>query len=248
MEVERKPLHGGVEPTLEPVGPLQADVAERSYVVAPDEDDVFAHRPLSARSHQMSNRGRVASAQAEVRSERPALPTRYARAVLLLLAVASLASCAGGSHASAPKRTRAVVERVIDGDTIVLAGGRHVRLVQIDAPEVQEDECYGAESARVLRGLLRPGAHVRLETDPRLDRVDRFGRLLRYVVRRGRNVNLVLVRRGAATVWFYGGDRGRYAGRLLRAERTARRRRRGLWSACPQARFDPLHGADTGSR
>jgi hypothetical protein len=36
MQVERKPLDAGAEPALQPVGPLQADEAERSDVVAPD--------------------------------------------------------------------------------------------------------------------------------------------------------------------------------------------------------------------
>ena len=36
------------------------------------------------------------------------------------------------------------VERVSDGDTIVVDGGTRVRLVQIDTPEVfGEPECYG---------------------------------------------------------------------------------------------------------
>jgi hypothetical protein len=38
MEVEGSPLDLGAEPVLEPRRPLQADVAERSYVVAPDDD------------------------------------------------------------------------------------------------------------------------------------------------------------------------------------------------------------------
>jgi hypothetical protein len=38
MEVERPPLDPGAEPALEPRRPFQADVAEGSYVVAPDDD------------------------------------------------------------------------------------------------------------------------------------------------------------------------------------------------------------------
>jgi hypothetical protein len=68
MEVEREPLDGGVEPTLEPVGPLEADVAERSYVIAPDEDDVLAHASLSAPLEGMSNRGRESRHGRELRS------------------------------------------------------------------------------------------------------------------------------------------------------------------------------------
>jgi endonuclease YncB( thermonuclease family) len=40
--------------------------------------------------------------------------------------------------------------------------------------------------------LLPAGGKVRVARDPGLDDVDRYGRLLRYVFRRGRNVNLLL--------------------------------------------------------
>jgi micrococcal nuclease len=136
---------------------------------------------------------------------------------------------------------------VVDGDTIALADGRRVRLVQIDTPELGSGECYSRASARVLRSLLPAGARVTLEADPRLDRVDRYGRLLRYVWAGGRNVNLELVRRGAATVWLYDGARGRHAGRLLAAARAARARKAGLWGACPKAVWDPTAAANTGT-
>jgi endonuclease YncB( thermonuclease family) len=121
---------------------------------------------------------------------------------------------------------------VSDGDTIVLTNRAHVRLVQIDTPEVGSGECYSRAAARELRRLLPIGSSVRLEADPRLDRVDRYGRQLRYVWRGGMNVNVELVRRGAATVWFYDGDRGKYASKLLAAARQARAERRGFWGAC----------------
>ena len=115
---------------------------------------------------------------------------------------------------------------MIDGDTVVLTNGAHVRLVQIDSPEVHS-------RARVLRRrrpgpslrrLLPPGTTVRVEADPKLDQVDRYGRLLRYLFPGPTNLNLELVREGAATVWFYDHDRGRYAGQLLpgRARRAGR--------------------------
>jgi micrococcal nuclease len=85
---------------------------------------------------------------------------------------------------------------------------------------------------------------VTLETDPRLDRVDRYGRLLRYVFRGGLNVNIALVAQGDATVWFYGGVRGWYASKLLAAGRRARAERRGLWGAC-RAAWNPYEPANT---
>jgi micrococcal nuclease len=138
------------------------------------------------------------------------------------------------------------IQYVIDGDTVVLATGEHVRLVQIDAPEVQERECYGDRARTLLRRLIPPGTTVRVEADPRLDQVDRYGRLLRYLFRGPTNLNLELVRVGAATVWFYDHDRGRYAGALLAAARAARASHRGLWGACPRTPFDPYHSASTG--
>jgi endonuclease YncB( thermonuclease family) len=87
-----------------------------------------------------------------------------------------------------------------------------------------------------------------LEADVALDKVDRYGRLLRYIRRNGSNINLELVRRGAATPYFYGGDRGRYASRLMAAARAARAAKRGLWRACPGTRLDPYAAAATGKR
>jgi micrococcal nuclease len=138
-----------------------------------------------------------------------------------------------------------VVAHVIDGDTIELADGTRVRLVQIDTPE-RADECYGDEATAFTRRLLPPGTHVRIEQDPRLDHVDRFNRKLAYVWKDDEDVNLTLVEEGAAGVWFFDGRRGRYANELLAAAERARADHKGLWGACPLARFDPLDSLSTG--
>ena len=170
---------------------------------------------------------------------------------MALLAAAALgalvAAAAAGSRPSAPSRAVATVAHVVDGDTIALAGGARVRLVQIDAPELGSGECYSRKAARELRALLPAGTPVRLEGDRRLDGVDRYGRLLRYVFRGRTNVNLALVARGAATVWLYDGARGRYARTLVWAARRARSQRRGIWGACRVA-WDPYGPAITSSR
>ena len=158
----------------------------------------------------------------------------------LIVAIAALAlplACGGARDDS----RGATVAQVLDGDTITLTDGRHVRLVQLDAPEENEGECYAREAERVLAGLMPPGTDVAIETDPALDQRDRFGRILAYVLREGTNINVELVRRGAASVWFYEGDRGRHAAELLAAAEAATRARRGLWLACPGTRLDPLH-------
>lgn len=106
-------------------------------------------------------------------------------------------------------------------------------------------ECYARKSASALRQILTPGTAVRLRADPRLDKTDRFGRQLRYIFKGSKNVNLLLVQRGVASVWFFEGDRGRYAGRLLRAAQQAQQARRGLWRACAATELDPLRALTT---
>jgi micrococcal nuclease len=157
-------------------------------------------------------------------------------------AILYLAACASSPESVVEGTT---VARVIDGDTIETGDGERVRLVQIDAPEIDEGECYAAEASAALDDLLPRGTEIRLEADPRLDDVDRFGRLLRYVRRGDTNVNLELVESGAASVWFFEGARGRYADELLGAARDAEDAGRGLWGACPAAELDPEHGLDT---
>ncbi len=160
--------------------------------------------------------------------------------------VSSLAIAATEDVAAGTAAERARVSAVVDGDTIALVDGRRVRLLQIDTPEPGTGECYSRAAGRELRRLLPDGSTVTLEADERLDHVDAYGRLLRYVHRGGANLNLKLVRRGAATVWLYRGERGRYAAQLLVAAQTARRAHRGLWGACPNALWNPLGPATTG--
>jgi micrococcal nuclease len=123
--------------------------------------------------------------------------------------------------------------------------GTRVRLVQVDAPELHV-ECWGDEAAATLARLVPAGVELRLERDPRLDDVDRHGRLLRYAHRDGLNVNLELVRLGAASPYLYRGERGRYATELLAAGRAARAARRGLWGACPSAVLRPSRAVQAG--
>jgi endonuclease YncB( thermonuclease family) len=171
--------------------------------------------------------------------------------MLVLVLAAGLAAGAIAHAATTPKSQArlvqtAIVASVYDGDTLTLRDGRRVRLLQIDTPELGSGECYSRAARSALLALAPPGKRIVLEADPRLDRTDRYGRLLRYVKRNGMNVNLELARRGAATPYFYRGDRGRYAPWLMRATLTARAAKRGLWRACPSTVFDPERAVQTG--
>jgi micrococcal nuclease len=161
---------------------------------------------------------------------------------LLIVLVPLFPFACGGTHANTSRE--GTVDRVLDGDTIVLTDGRHVRLVQLDAPETDENECYAREAKRTLQSLLPPGTAVRIETDPALDSEDRFGRTLAYVEKNGADINLELIRAGAAAPWFYHGARGRHAELFLTAARRAQHTRKGLWGECPETTLDPLHSVE----
>jgi endonuclease YncB( thermonuclease family) len=164
-------------------------------------------------------------------------------------APASTATTPASRHARHAARRRAgtgaTVTEIIDGDTIALANGARVRLLQIDTPELASAECYATRAKSALERMLPVGARVRLVADRALDRVDRYGRLLRYVVYRGRNLNRALVARGDAAPYFFDGDRGRLAGPLYNAAVVARRRRRGLWRSCPATQLAPTAAVAT---
>ena len=97
------------------------------------------------------------------------------------------------------------VERVIDGDTLVLVGGERVRLAGIDAPPLRSRDGAGLRAREFLENLCPPGATVLLDPDDLAGR-DPHGRLLAVVhVPSGEgmvNVNAELLRRGYAEVMF----------------------------------------------
>jgi endonuclease YncB( thermonuclease family) len=162
-----------------------------------------------------------------------------------LVLLATLLPSAATARAGSPIYR---IDHVVDGDTIALRDGRHVRLVQIDTPEVYFGaECYGRAASRRTKTLLPAGTAVRLQSEPVTDRVDRYGRLLRYVFRvsDGLNVNVRLVGIGAAAPYFYDGRRGRYAGLLEALAKRARAKKLGLWGACPHTRYNPYAGIAT---
>ncbi len=168
--------------------------------------------------------------------------TRLFAALAVAAALAAPAATAGSGVVQ--------VGHVTDGDTIALANGVRVRLVQIDTPEVYfGTECFGRAASAALKRMLPPGTEVRLVADPALDKVDRYDRLLRYVVRvsDGVNVNVALVRAGIAAPYFFDGDRGRYAALLERLALHARAKRLGLWGACPRTPVDFDRAVDTGA-
>lgn len=177
---------------------------------------------------------------------------RSAALAVVLIGTAGCASSSSPESTATPTTITtadvgesAIVSRVSDGDTLRTTAGRKVRLVQIDAPELHGD-CYGKAALVALRKLTPPGTRIVLERDPALDGTDRYGRQLRYVYVNGTNVNLALVRQGAASPYFFRGTRGIFARKFLTAVADARGSRRGYWGACPGAQLDIVRGSITG--
>jgi endonuclease YncB( thermonuclease family) len=167
---------------------------------------------------------------------------RYLLAALTI----SLVALASAQLSVGAVEAQTVVASVHDGDTLTLTSGVRVRLLQIDAPEVG-GECYSRASRTALLNLTPVGSRLTLESDPKLDKVDRYGRILRYLKRGSMNVNVELVRLGAAAPYFYRGDRGRYANRLMAAALAAKATQRGLWGASPRTILDPGRAIQTGT-
>ena len=137
------------------------------------------------------------------------------------------------------------IKSIYDGDTLTIATGQRVRFLQIDAPELSPAECFGAESLQILKKLLGTSS-ITLESDPVSGDVDRYGRLLRYVNAANININLKMVELGAATPYFYNGEKGKYSAQLLRAAQVAKANKIGLWKNCPNTKLNTNKPATTG--
>ncbi len=100
---------------------------------------------------------------------------------------AGLISGSGGSKTAATSFERAVIVRVVDGDTLVVdrgGGDEKVRLIGIDCPEsVNSNELKNTEEGRAAsdftKGVVSKGQAVWLQKD--ISDTDKYGRLLRYV-------------------------------------------------------------------
>jgi micrococcal nuclease len=139
----------------------------------------------------------------------------------------------------------AVVDRVVDGDTIRVrveeVGGPigptdsvRVRLLNIDAPELDHpdrgEDCGAVEATALVERLTPPGSSVWLVSD--VEDRDHYDRPLRAVfTAEGTFVNAEVVRRGwAEVVLFEPNDR--FHDRLLPIEVAAREEQRGAWRVC----------------
>ncbi len=121
------------------------------------------------------------------------------------------------------------VERIVDGDTIVVEGGLKVRYIGVDTPETVHPNKpvaqFGKEASAANRRLVQ-GKTVMLEYD--VERTDKYGRTLAYVWADDVFVNAWLVENGYAKAGTYPPN-VKYADLFRELQRKAREEGRGLW-------------------
>ncbi len=122
------------------------------------------------------------------------------------------------------------VRWIIDGDTIVLEDGRHVRYIGINSPEIDHKnhmaEPYGYEARNFNKKLVSTGP-VRMEFDQ--ERVDHYGRLLAYVFLPDETfINKELIKKGYACFLPRKPNR-KHEKELLEAQRYAMKAKIGIW-------------------
>jgi endonuclease YncB( thermonuclease family) len=145
----------------------------------------------------------------------------------------------------APAQGAQKVVKIYDGDTVTMADGMKIRLLQIDAPELAEKECFAKESKTALVNLLAKKGTVTLKADPASASYDRYGRALRYIFVGKLNVNLEMVKIGAAAPYFYQGEKGIYSAAMLKAAQDAKFYKVGLWKTCPGTQLVPTKAITT---
>lgn len=153
--------------------------------------------------------------------------------LLLFFILFLFSSCKATSLKSYSK-----IIKVIDGDTLVLEGGVHLRLIGLDTPELRikipggfkyQPQPFAEEAKRFTRKLAE-GKEVRIEFD--VEKKDKYGRLLGYCfIREPRGelfLNEVLLREGFAVLYTFPPN-VKYIERFVKAQRYARQNKKGLW-------------------
>lgn len=128
------------------------------------------------------------------------------------------------------------VIKIVDGDTIRVEKdgvSQTVRLIGIDTPESVDPrksvECFAHEASARLEELIGD-RYVRLEADLSQADVDRYGRVLRYVLSADRTlVNKLMIQEGFAYEYTY--DKPyQYQDDFKSAQRDAEAQGLGLWN------------------
>lgn len=141
---------------------------------------------------------------------------------------------------STAKPSEATVARVVDGDTIEVRfrDGRtaDVRLIGYDTPEskrpgVPVEQC--ALEAAAFTKKLAEGKPVKLVLDPSQDKVDSYGRLLRYARIDGKDLGRTVIAAGWGAPYVYDDSNPpMFTDAYRKTAQAAKEKRKGVWGLC----------------
>ncbi len=116
------------------------------------------------------------------------------------------------------------VKEVIDGDTVILETGEHLRYTGIDCPE--KDQPFYQEAKEFNQKLVE-GKEIKIEFD--VQRKDKYGRILAYVYVGKIFVNAELIRNGLANLYTVPPN-VKHTDYFLGLQNEAQVRNLGIWS------------------
>lgn len=119
------------------------------------------------------------------------------------------------------------VTRIIDGDTVVLSNGVHIRLIGIDSPE--KNDCFANEATKLTSDLIL-NKNIILKTD--IDDLDQYGRTLGYISTENDTlINQKLLEMGAGE-YFLDNQNIKYQKEFIAAATVAHEQKVGMWKTC----------------
>ncbi|MGV8176959.1 MAG: thermonuclease family protein [Candidatus Bilamarchaeaceae archaeon] len=150
-------------------------------------------------------------------------------AAIVIAALLIVPPLAEGIQKLTMQRQTVQVTRVIDGDTVEVKdkeGGDRMRVIGINAPEKTEK---GFSEAK-LRMEALAGTEIEVSKDPHSNGTDMYGRLIGYLFKGGKCLNVEMVREGYATAYIYQGEKLVLGPELISAEKEAENAGRGIWA------------------
>ena len=132
------------------------------------------------------------------------------------------------------------VERVVDGDTLVLKNGIYVKTyrirmlglntLELNKRKKKQPQPYANEAAQLLEDLVI-GRQIRIEKDVSKE-IDGFSRALRYIIIDDKYAGEQLILEGYGEVFM--SKRLEREDALLKAEKEAKENKKGIWSLSPE--------------
>lgn len=122
------------------------------------------------------------------------------------------------------------VKNVIDGDTLVLQNGDHVRFIGINTPELGhgkfKDQPLASQARLFVKGKIEGHDIQLLDEQPKRDKYDR--RLAHVISSGGEDIQLALLQNGLAFAVAVSDDLA-YLDKYLAAEQRAKAVQKGVW-------------------